>query len=234
MVQNSRVKYWAIVPAAGRSMRMNAPKAKQYLKVAGKTIIEHSLAPLLDNPDIEKIVVVLAVDDAQWRNLAIAKHHKIITAMGGKERCHSVYNGVQVLRQYANSDDWVLIHDAARPLLQQQDLTNLIETLQDHEVGGLLGSPIHATIKRVNPQNTVLETIPRRHLWRAFTPQMFRYTLLNEALTATLPDNPTSDSAKAIEQLGYAPQMVEGNGDNVKVTRSSDLIWVEQLLEARG
>ena len=124
--------------------------------------------------------------------------------------------------------------NAARPLLQQQDLTNLIDTLQNHEVGGLLGSPIHATIKCVNSHNAVLETIPRRHLWRAFTPQMFRYALLNEALTAALPDNPTSDSAKAIEQLGYTPQMVEGNGDNVKVTRSSDLIWVEQLLEARG
>ena len=112
-MQNGNVKYWAIVPAAGRSIRMNAPKAKQYLKVAGKTIIEHSLAPLLDNPRIEKIVVVLAIDDGQWHNLAIAKHHKITTAIGGKERCHSVCKGVQMLHQFAKSDDWVLIHECS-------------------------------------------------------------------------------------------------------------------------
>ena len=230
---SSHINYWAIVPAAGRSMRMNAPKAKQYLKLAGKTIIEHALAPLLDNPEIEKIVVVVAEDDAQWSNLPIAQSSKIITAIGGKERCHSVYNGLQTLQTYANTDDWVLIHDAARPLLKKQDLAHLMQALAEHSVGGLLGAPIHATIKRVNHHNTVLETIPRRHLWRAFTPQMFRYGILQQALEKTLPDNPTSDSAKAVEQLGYAPQMIEGASDNIKVTHAADLIWVEQLLEAR-
>lgn len=233
MEMSSQVNYWAIVPAAGRSMRMNVAKAKQYLKIAGKTIIEHALEPLLENSNIKKIIVVVAENDAQWNSLPIAQNNKLITAIGGKERCHSVYNGLQALQADAKAEDWVLIHDAARPLLRKHTLAHLIEALAAHPVGGLLGTPIHATIKRVNHHNTVLETIPRRHLWRAFTPQMFRYGILQQALEKTLPNNPTSDSAKAVEQLGYAPQMIEGDGDNIKVTHASDLIWVEQLLEAR-
>ena len=228
------VKYWGIVPAAGRSMRMNSAKPKQYLKIAGKTIIEHAVAPLLECVQMEKIVVVTAADDPQWGHLPLAKHHKIITAIGGAERCHSVYHGVLALQAYANDQDWVLVHDAARPLLQKHDVNKLISTLSEHPIGGLLGAPINATIKRINANNTVLETVPRRHLWRAFTPQMFRFGILHKALMTALPDNPTSDSAKAIEQLGYAPQMVEGRSDNIKVTRSSDLVWVEKLLETRG
>ena len=228
------MKYWAILPAAGRSMRMHADKRKQYLEIAGKTMIEHALTPLLGQPKIEKVVVAIAADDTHWAHLPISKHRKIITVVGGAERCHSVYHGIEALPADVDDADWVLIHDAARPLLQDQDLTKLLSTLKEHPVGGLLGAPINATIKRINEHGTVLETVPRRHLWRAFTPQMFRYGILNRALQATLPDHPTSDSAKAVEQLGYAPQMVEGRADNIKVTRASDLIWVEKLLQARG
>ncbi len=230
---SAQMNYWAIVPAAGCGLRMNGPKAKQYLKLAGKTIIEHALMPLLENSNIKKVVVVVADGDAQWRNLPISQSNKIITVIGGKERCHSVYNGLRALQSYAEAEDWVLIHDAARPLLKKHDLDHLMQTLAEHPVGGLLGAPIHSTIKRVSHHNTVLETIPRRHLWHAFTPQMFRYGILQQALVQTLPDNPTSDSAKAVEQLGYAPKMVEGDGDNIKVTHAADLIWVEQMLEVR-
>jgi 2-C-methyl-D-erythritol 4-phosphate cytidylyltransferase len=234
MAENSTVKYWAIVPAAGRGLRMNSKKPKQYLTIAGKTILEHSLAPLLANEKIHKVVVALAKDDKYWRTLAIAKHSKIITTTGGDERCHSVFNAMETLQSYAYDDDWVLVHDAARPLLNQIDLNNLMSEVAADDVGGLLGAPIHATIKRVNDNSQVEESVPRRSLWRAFTPQMFRYGLLYKALCATLPDNPTSDSAKAIEQLGYKPKMVEGRSDNIKVTRPADMVWAEKLLQSQG
>lgn len=227
-------KYWAIVPAAGRGLRMGAKKPKQYINIAGKTMIEHSLAPLIANEQIKKVVVVLSEQDKYWRTLPIATHNKIVTTTGGAERCHSVFNGLEVIQSYAYDNDWVLIHDAARPLISSTDVMKLITELADDDVGGLLGVPIHATIKRVNNQHQILETVPRRHLWRAFTPQMFRYGILLKALNATLPDNPTSDSAKAVEQLGLSPTMIEGCGDNIKITRPSDLVWAEQLLQMRG
>jgi 2-C-methyl-D-erythritol 4-phosphate cytidylyltransferase len=231
---SSAVKYWAIVPAAGKGMRMGGKKPKQYLTVAGKTIIEHSLAPLLNNNRIHKIVLVLAENDSYWRTLPLAEHSKIIVVFGGAERCHSVFNGVEALQTYAYDQDWVLVHDAARPLLSNDDLEKLILETQDDPIGGLLGVPIHATIKLVSDDNHVLETIPRSHLWRAFTPQIFRYGVLMEALTKTLPDNPTSDCAKAVEQLGHSPLMVEGRGDNIKVTRPTDITWVARLLQSSG
>lgn len=234
MATNSNLKYWAVIPAAGRGLRMGAEKPKQYLKVAGKTLLEHSIAPLLAHEKISKVVVVLAKDDPYWRTLPIAKHHKIIVTQGGSERCHSVSNGLEALQAYAYPDDWVLIHDAARPLLNIADVNHLIQEMEGEKAGGLLGVPIHATIKRVNDMQEVLETVSRRQLWRAFTPQIFRYGLLCEALAATLPDNPTSDSAKAMEQMGHSIKMVEGRSDNIKITRSADLLWAEQLLQDKG
>ena len=231
---NEELKYWAIVPAAGIGSRMQASKPKQYLMVAGKTIIEYSLQPLLADPRIEKVVVVLKKDDTYFSNLSIAKHKKIMTTIGGKERCHSVQKGLDLLNSYAMENDWVLVHDAARPLLAASDLNKLIKKVQEHEAGGLLGVPIHSTIKRVDDDAQVLETIPRRHLWRAFTPQIFRFGILCKALQKALPNNTTSDSAKAVEQLGYSPLMVEGRSDNIKLTRTNDLIWVQQLIENGG
>ena len=213
---------------------MGSKKPKQYLTVAGKTLLEHSIAPLLAHEKINKVVVVLAKDDPYWRTLPIAKHHKIIVAEGGDERCHSVFNGLEALQSYAYNDDWVLVHDAARPLLRTTDVNLLIEEIAGEKAGGLLGVPIHATIKRVNDDQEVLETVSRRQLWRAFTPQMFRYGLLYEALNATLPDHLTSDSASAMEHMGHCIKMVEGRGDNIKITRPTDLLWAEQLLQHKG
>lgn len=228
------IKYWAVVPAAGKGLRMGIKKPKQYLTIAGKTILEHSLSALLSHEKIVKVVVALSPEDEYWRTLPIASHPKILTIEGGVERCHSVYNAVEFLQTYAYDNDFVLVHDAARPLLSHEDVEKLIlETMHD-DVGGLLGVPIHATIKMVNESNKVCETIPRRHLWRAFTPQIFRYGVLQRALSQTLPDNPTSDSAKAVEQLGLQPLMVEGRSDNIKITRPSDLLWAEKLLQHTG
>lgn len=234
MASNTNFKYWAIIPAAGRGLRMEAKKPKQYLHVAGKALLEHSIAPLLAHEKISKVVVVIAKDDPYWCTLPIAKHHKIIVAHGGNERCHSVFNGLGALQTYADDDDWILVHDAARPLLSLDDVNHLIQEMNNERAGGLLGVPIHATIKRVGDSQEVLETVSRHQLWCAFTPQIFRYGLLCEALNATLPDNPTSDSAKAMEQMGHSIKMVEGRSDNIKITRPTDLLWAEQLLQDKG
>lgn len=234
MASKKNLKYWAIIPAAGRGLRMGAKKPKQYLTIAGKTILEHSAEPLLNNDKISKVIIAIAPQDSYFRTLPIAKHPKVIVAEGGNERCHTVFNALEALQTYAYDDDWVLVHDAARPLLSKQDVNTLMLELEGEKAGGLLGVPIHATIKRVNDQQEVLETVSRRQLWRAFTPQMFRFGLLYQALTATLPDNPTSDSAKAMEQMGHCIKMIEGRSDNIKITRPSDMLIAEQILQNKG
>lgn len=216
-------KYWAVIPAAGVGKRMQADRPKQYLELHGKTVLEHTLSRFLEHPHIQGVVVIVSDGDPYWQELALT-HPRLMITTGGAERCHSVLNGLQLLREQAAESDWVLVHDAARPCLRIEDIDRLINTLQDHPVGGLLGLPVADTMKRTAADDTIIETVPRENLWRALTPQMFRLEELYQALKTALDGKQlVTDEASAMELAGKSPKMIEGHGDNIKITRPQDL-----------
>jgi 2-C-methyl-D-erythritol 4-phosphate cytidylyltransferase len=212
---------------------METARPKQYLSLRGKTVLEHSLARIIGYPRIAATVLVISAADEYWRPMAAAfAERSLIVTQGGAERCHSVLNGLHALAGHAAPQDWVLVHDAARPCLRRADIDRLMEQLQDHPLGGLLGIPVTDTMKRSDEQGNVIETVRREGLWRALTPQMFRYEMLSRALQAAL-DRGTvvTDEAAAMEMAGHAPRMVEGHGDNIKITRPQDLALAEMYLQ---
>lgn len=211
---------------------MGSDIPKQYLKLHGKTILEHTLRRLSQINAIDGIVVAIAKDDAWWPELQIeiAKPLKVVN--GGAERCHTVQNGLHALKDECADDDWVLVHDAARPCVRVEDIDMMIQTLCTHEAGGLLGMPVRDTMKRTDAGSRVQATVDRDNLWHALTPQMFRYGLLNKALENALTDQfLVTDEASAMEYAGFSPQMVEGHGDNIKITRPEDLALADFYLQ---
>ena len=227
-------KHWVVIPAAGSSRRMaSSGPPKQYLQLAGRSVIEWAIAPFLERADCERIVVVLAEQDRHWSELPLARHHpKISTAIGGAERVDSVRAGLRALVSLANEDDWVLVHDAARPCLRATDLSRLIDELADDGVGGLLAAPVVDTLKRADASERVLATVTRESLWRALTPQMFRYSVLDRALHAVRAAGaPPTDEAQAVEALGLQPRLVRGDPDNIKITLPEDIERATRLLE---
>jgi 2-C-methyl-D-erythritol 4-phosphate cytidylyltransferase len=227
---SDQAKFWAVIPAAGVGSRMQADRPKQYLPLHGKTVLEHTLARFLEHPQISGVVVALSEEDPWWQELAL-QHPKLYVALGGAERCHSVLNALNALLSQADEMDWVLVHDAARPCLRREDIDHLINALHEHPVGGLLGLPVADTVKRTGNDDTVLETVPREHLWRALTPQMFRLGELRAALESALEQGHlVTDDASAMELAGKAPKMIEGHGDNIKITRPQDLALAELYL----
>lgn len=222
--------FWAVIPAAGVGARMAADRPKQYLQLGGRTILEHSLSCFLDHPSLKGLVVSLAVDDPYWPTLSCATDPRIQRADGGSERSGSVLNALLHLNALgASDDDWVLVHDAARPNLNRDDLDKLLAELADDPVGGLLAVPARDTLKRVDKQGRVVETVDRRLIWQAYTPQMFRLGALHRALADSLvADAMITDEASAMEWSGQAPRLVEGRADNIKVTRPEDLEWLRQ------
>lgn len=220
--------FWAVIPAAGVGARMAADRPKQYLQLGGRTILEHSLGCFLDHPLLKGLVVSLAVDDPYWPNLACAADSRIQRADGGSQRSGSVLNALLHLNALgASDDDWVLVHDAARPNLSRDDLDKLLAELADDPVGGLLAVPARDTLKRVDKQGRVVETVDRSLIWQAYTPQMFRLGALHRALADSLVANALiTDEASAMEWSGQAPRLIEGRSDNIKVTRPEDLEWL--------
>ena len=219
-----------IIPAAGIGTRMRADRPKQYLPLAGRALIEHTLDCFLDHPGLKTLVVCLAVDDPWWPQLPCADHPLIQRAAGGAERADSVLNGLdRLLATGASATDWVLVHDAARPNLAREDLDRLLAELADDPVGGLLAVPARDTLKRAGSNGRVEETVDRSVIWQAYTPQMFRLGALRDALADALAAGvPVTDESSAMEYAGHAPRLVEGRADNLKVTRPEDLQWLEQ------
>jgi 2-C-methyl-D-erythritol 4-phosphate cytidylyltransferase len=208
---------------------------KQYLPLVGRTVIDWSLDALLERADCERIIVVLAPDDLQWSKHKLARHPKILTTAGGAERSDSVRAGLTQLAPLATEQDWVLVHDAARPCLRAQDLDRLLTVLCEDEVGGLLAAPVVDTLKRASADDRVLETVPRASLWQALTPQMFRYGVLRRALDAARESGTSpTDEAQAVEALGLQPQLVRGDPDNIKVTLPGDLQRAKRVLKSWG
>lgn len=230
------VPFWLVIPAAGVGARMAADRPKQYLEVAGRCILEHTLDCFLDHPDLLGAVVCLAVDDPYWPSLALADDPRIRRADGGRERADSVLAGLRALQQAgAAQDDWVLVHDAARPNLARSDLDRLLDTLAMDPVGGLLAVPARDTLKRADAAGRVAQTVDRAVIWQAYTPQMFRLGDLRQALDAALAAAvPITDEASALEWAGKAPRLVEGRADNLKVTRPEDLQWLRLAWAGRS
>ena len=228
--------FWAVVPAAGIGSRMRADRPKQYLQLAGRTILEHSLHCLLDHPGLQGLVVSLATDDPYWPDLACSKDSRIQRAAGGRERADSVLNALLRLEALgAAANDWVLVHDAARPNLARSDLDRLLDELADDPVGGLLAVPARDTLKRVGADGRVVETVDRSLIWQAYTPQMFRLGPLRAALAGALAAGATvTDEASAMEWADQSPRLVEGRSDNLKVTRPEDLQWLAQRWHDQG
>ena len=224
-----------IVPAAGSARRMGSAVPKQYLPLAGKAVIEWAVAPFLARASIMTVIVVLAADDRRWSQTDLSRHTKIQTTTGGVERMNSVVAGLAALDTHAALDDWVLIHDAARPCLLAADLDRLIDGLRDDEVGGLLAAHVVDTLKRADDASRVTQTVPRDKLWRALTPQMFRRDVLSKALHSAIAAGATvTDEAQAIEALGLRPKLIAGDADNIKITLPEDLLRAERILQSRS
>lgn len=217
------------MPAAGVGRRFGAERPKQYAPLCGRTVIEWALAPFLTDPRCGGAVVALAQDDPCWTAIALPT---VIVAAGGQERSHSVRNGLAALADRANRNDWVLVHDAARPCLQRRDLDRLLSELATHAVGGILATPAADTLKRADASRDVQQTVDRAGLWRALTPQMFRYGRLCDALDrAHAAGRIPTDEAQAIEWLGDRPKLVEGAAANLKITSAADLAIAAALLK---
>ncbi len=223
-------KFWGIVPAAGVGKRMQADRPKQYLELAGKTVIEQTLSRLLQAGVFEAIAVAISSDDPYWPQLPIAQHEKILTAAGGKERADSVLSALKAISGKASDDDWVLVHDAARPCIAASDIHHLIACLIHDDVGGILALSSHDTLKNVQ-DGRIAGTLNRNHIWRALTPQMFRYGTLKTALEEAEGNPDITDEASALELKGRQPKIVEGRPDNIKITRPEDLPLAQFYLE---
>ena len=275
------MRYWLVMPAAGVGRRFGSAMPKQYAPLQGRTVIEWALAPFLADPSCAGVSVSLAADDPYWGEVAerLAKRPgrkpEIIFAGGGAERSHSVRKGLEALANHATADDWVLVHDAARPCLSAADLQHLLERLVAHRIGGILATPAADTLKRASaatppsglpadpgvrapgahtepaaraapgrrtdpstraaPADPAIDqTVDRAGLWRALTPQMFRYKILCDALDRALVSGrlPT-DEAQALEWMGEHPVLVQGSAANIKITSADDLVLAAALLKAR-
>lgn len=225
-------RHYAIVPAAGSGSRFGAEKPKQYLDLLGRPLIFHTLAALCACPAIERVWVVLAPDDPWWPRYDWSElGAKLETVRcGGVTRAESVANGLQAAAMVAADDDWVLVHDAARPCLSPAMLDALFADLANDPVGGILAVPVADTLKRADAEQRVAATEPRDGLWQAQTPQMFRYGLLSEALEKS---RDVTDEAGAVEAFGLQPRLVRGDATNLKVTYPADLALAAMILRAR-
>lgn len=228
------VGHFSIVPAAGGGVRFGDSQPKQYLSVRGRSLLEHAVRGLAWHPSIVAVFVVLAPGDTRFARLDLAGLHAQVRPLycGGPTRACSVFNALVALRDRIEPQDWIVVHDAARPCLSRAELERLIGEVDGDEVGGLLALPVADTLKLADADSRVVSTQPREALWRALTPQMFRYALLVEALYRAASSNPTDESA-AIEALGLHPRLVPGAATNIKVTYPEDMALAAAILSAR-
>ena len=244
---------WALVPAGGQGLRMQAPLPKQYLPLLGRPVILHTLERLCTHPRVRGVMAGIADQDRHWQALIpmLASLPRFLGKYsGGETRAHTVLNGLKALSKHAKSDDWVLVHDAVRPCVRHEDIDQLISIVTGGQskkpplpllggegggegvVGGLLAFPVCDTVKRVDNEGRVIETVRREGLWRAATPQMFRIGALASALESALQQgSEITDEASAIEAAGGHPRVVACHADNIKVTLPEDLALAELYLK---
>lgn len=220
-------RYFALIPAAGVGARMAASGPKQYLKIGGKPMLRHAIDAFLFSELIAHTYVVVSADDPVIDSI-VPSHGVTVLRCGGASRMESVRNGLAALGATLRDNDWVLVHDAARPGLDEGLIEKLITSTGEHPVGGLLALPVVDTVKRSMAGE--VGTVSREGLWLAQTPQMFRYKLLREALDAARDPSQITDDASAVEALGLSPKLVEGHPRNMKVTLPSDVRIAEMYL----
>jgi 2-C-methyl-D-erythritol 4-phosphate cytidylyltransferase len=222
---------WAIVPASGLGARMQSKVPKQYLKLCGKSILEHTLDRLISFKPIDGVILVLHAEDKTWEALNYQSRKPLVIITGGDERHHSVFNGLQRLLEFEAADPLVMIHDAVRPLVSHQDMKRLVKSAKHNPAGAILGVPVADTLKRQDENANIAGTVERDGLWRAFTPQLFRAKLLLQALSYARENNlPITDDAAAVEALGMRPGLVESSAQNIKITYPQDLELAAQIL----
>jgi 2-C-methyl-D-erythritol 4-phosphate cytidylyltransferase len=219
--------YFLIVPASGIGARMHTQNAlpKQYIPLKnGLNILEQTLKTLLNIEKIQGCVVAISKTDLWFKASKFSQHKKILaTAIGGKERVHSVLNALNALAPFVKKNDWVLVHDAVRCCITKKSVNFLMKTLSNHPIGGILASPVVDTLKQVN-NNNITKTIDRQELWQAQTPQMFRYSVLLNALNHALKNGfEITDEASAIEYYGLTPRIIPNTKNNLKITTPEDL-----------
>ena len=228
-------KLWAVVPAAGVGSRMQTTTPKQYLLLAGKPVLSHSLSRLLALPALQQVVVAVAAEDAYWPSLPEASESRVLAVEGGRERADSVLAGLLALAEKADADDWVLVHDAARPCVQSKSIAAMVAALADNPVGGIMATAIADTVKQAGEGLRIEATLDRSRLWAAQTPQLFRYGLLKSALEQALAAGvAVTDEASALEWAVHTPQLFAGSKTNLKITVPEDIRLAELILAAEG
>jgi 2-C-methyl-D-erythritol 4-phosphate cytidylyltransferase len=224
-------KIFALVLAAGQGTRIGDAVPKQYIPIAGKPMMFHSIETMASVSRIERVFVVLAPLDRHWGAYDWSALPDKVEGVfcGGSRRAESVAKSLEHLKERIAKDDWVLVHDAARPCIDKELVEQFLDELEGDAVGGLLAIPLADTLKSADENLRVAATIPRLKLWRAQTPQMFKYDMLRRGLEK----KPlATDEAEAIESLGYyAPRLVQGEDSNIKVTLAEDLQIAEMILK---
>lgn len=224
------VRFHVVIPAAGIGNRMATAIPKQYLPLCGKPTISHCIQTFFACSRIASIHLALSPEDYFWRDLTLDVNSRLhLHYTGGDSRAQTVINTLEEISSQVQDDDWILVHDAARPGLTDALLNALLDNLENDEVGGLLALPLADTLKQSNAETRVVNTIPREALWQAQTPQMFRYALLKKALANF--DGASTDEAQAVEALGLKPKLVVGSLRNMKITYPQDMALMEILLQ---
>lgn len=223
-------RFFGLLPAAGTASRFGAAGLKQYSPIAGKPMLRHSIERLLALPEIEVLFVLLAPNDVNFRKYDWGEFGERVAPLycGGASRRDSVLNGLVGAASAVDPNDWVLVHDAARPCVGKAELRRLIEEAGKDAVGGILAVPVADTLKRADDERRIVATESREGLWQAQTPQMFRHGMLMRALREA---EHVTDEAAAVELLGYKPKLVESSTKNLKVTFPADLEIAEGILK---
>ncbi len=228
---------WAIVPAAGIGKRMQSATPKQYLSLNDRPVIEYTINALLQNENISGLIIALQADDVYWSDININSQKPVLRTTGGKERADSVLNALSELFNHESFDsgsDWVMVHDAVRPCLRQQDIDKLVVEVGEDGNGGLLALPVRDTMKRQGSKATVSATVERENLWHALTPQYFPAVSLKNALQKAQQEGlAITDESSAMEFAGFSPKLVHGHEDNIKITRPGDLRLASLYLQAQ-
>ena len=223
------VRYFGLIPAAGKGARFGGELPKQYQPLHGRAILAYAIDALAVQTPLARVYVIHAADDARCAQVTGSGYRVTPMPNGGATRAASVRNGLASLRGELSDDDWVLVHDAVRPCLPKDALRRLLHEVGDDPVGGLLAIPVADTLKREDRNGRVAQTEPRAGLWQAQTPQMFRYGVLWEAYS-TFGGLDATDEAEAVEKIGKSPKLVLGSSANFKVTYPADLAIAAALL----
>lgn len=222
----TKFSFSVVIPAAGIGKRVGASLPKQYLKLLDRTIIEHSILPFIAHPEIKKVIVSIAKNDRWFTHLPMASHPKIHLVEGGRERVDSVMNALTTLPD----DEFVLVHDAARPCVQVSDIDKLLQHAKVTRTGAILAYRVRDTMKRADIMGSIKHSVDRQNLWHALTPQLFNKQDLSEAIASVDARHKVTDEASAMEMSGQKVTIIEGRSDNIKVTQAEDLRLAEFYL----